>query len=339
MAHARQTSASSIDAQLERFRELDAIYNRSPLPGLQIQPVPQCPPYSIVVVTKDEEQGLTVDPRALAVFTITVHDVAAIAHYRCNLSPAAGVGAQQENPGRQHEIAVHNAGDVKMLSCPDNADRTLYIDLTVLEKAATSISLTPRHGGNRWGEQQVIGLDIHADVPAPPAQATATNNVQRSPPRRVLGAGRPARRLPNPAPPTADPQPTAPIITFSLTRPIPAAARERQLPPIPPPFPAAPEGTPFLQPVHEEWNPVPVARVEEKRESAAQVGMQRTKRRAERYSPYGSRPVKRVVYSVVSTAADGLTYAGGLLRGWADLYLGDVPIADALANGGHMHTV
>ena len=178
-----------------------------------------------------------------------------------------------------------------------------------------------RHGGNRWGQEQVVGLDIRVDATAPPTTlpAPASNSTQRTPPRRVFSST-PARRQADVVAPPSDPLAPPPMIIFSVTSP--GSTTPPGLPPIPPPFSATLAVDSDLERAMDRPALKASTHFDEKREPAA-VGMQRTKRRTERYTPYGSRPVKRAVYKVVSTAADGLTLAGGLLRGWADSYFGD----------------
>ncbi|KAI5899205.1 uncharacterized protein SCHCODRAFT_02005441 [Schizophyllum commune H4-8] len=320
MAQSQHATKSSIDAQLERFLEVDNIYNQSTLPGLQIQSTPPQAPYTIVLFTEKEEERVTVDPRALMLFTITVHGVKADMRW---CAPRA-VGASK------HAIVVHNGVETTMLACPDHGERTLYIDLTTLEKMAKEVTITAKHGGNRWGEEQVVGLDIRAEVQAPPNPSPANSNALGTPPRRVFSSS-PARRHPEPLPAISDPLPPPPVITFSDAPP--RSTTPPGSPPIPPPFPATLSVDSALERAVERPDLRILTYYNEKREPVDAVGgMQRTKRRSERYTPYGPRPVKRAVYKVVSTAADGLTLAGGLLRGWADSYFGDVDQAGGLTH-------
>ncbi|KAI5827778.1 hypothetical protein K523DRAFT_418149 [Schizophyllum commune Tattone D] len=314
MAQSHTASKSSIDAQLERFLEVDNIYNQSTLPGLQIQSTPPQAPYTIVLLTEQEKQRITIDPRALMLFTITVHGVKPII---VDHTPRA-----DNVTNNKHTIAVYNEEDVMAtLACPDQPERTLYVDLTKLKRAGQDAFVTLRHGGNRWGQEQVVGLDIRVDATAPPTTlpAPANNNTQRTPPRRVFSST-PARRQADVVAPPSDPLAPPPMIIFSVAPP--RSTTPPGLPPIPPPFSATLAVDSDLERAMDRPALKASTHFDEKREPAA-VGMQRTKRRTERYTPYGSRPVKRAVYKVVSTAADGLTVAGGLLRGWADSYFGD----------------
>ena len=136
MAQSHTASKSSIDAQLERFLEVDNIYSQSTLPGLQIQSTPPQAPYTIVLLTEQEKQRITVDPRALMLFTITVHGVKPII---VDHTPRA------DNVTNKHTIAVYNEEDVMTtLACPDLPERTLYVDLTKLNKAAKDVFVTMR---------------------------------------------------------------------------------------------------------------------------------------------------------------------------------------------------
>ncbi|KAL1727998.1 hypothetical protein EV714DRAFT_275005 [Schizophyllum commune] len=314
MAQSHTDSKSSIDAQLERFLEVDNIYSQSTLPGLQIHSNPSQAPYTIVLLTEEEKQRITVDPRALMLFTVSVHGVKPII---VDHTPRA-----DNVTNNKHSIAVYNEEDVMTtLACPDQPESTLYVDLTKLKRAGQDAFITLRHGGNRWDQEQVVGLDIRVDTSAPPTTLPApANNTQRTPPRRVFSST-PARRQADVVAPPSDPLSPPPMIIFSVAPP--RSTTPPGLPFVPPPFPATLAVDSALERVMDRPALSASTYFDEKREPVA-VGMQRTKRRTERYTPYGSRPVKRAVYKVVSTAADGLTLAGGLLRGWADSYFGDV---------------
>ncbi|TRM59853.1 hypothetical protein BD626DRAFT_506632 [Schizophyllum amplum] len=324
----RTSMRSRIDAQLARFQESEALYNQSPLPGVSVEPPSLYPPYSVVIASGKEEQGMIIYPRALAVFTITFRGI--LAKLRFDLPTG------RTTP--HHQIAVHNGDEeVVMLPYPQNADRTVYVDLTPLKGLTEDICITAIYGGNRHGEDQIIGVDIQANaLPAPnpsimtASSASTASTARTSPPRKVLNGPRPARRRPettNLHTPSGSAN-AVPLVIFSATpprtlmSPDPEAALARPLAPVQPVT---------LRTTHQRPDPPrgpspddsPVVSASDNSERREPLGATRVKRRTERYSPYGTRPVKRVIYTAVSAAADGLSLAGGLLRGWADSYLGD----------------